>query len=116
MSNNNIQIPATSQNPAQACEFELILDHSTIEHTEVFDTSTGHGVIVTTTHGTAFSRIDIEVLSEDANYYPLRVIFRDFNHVDTCEEYLANYMNSPALANVCEQFDELCTPFDADEE
>ena len=110
------QISTTFQNPNQVRELALVLDHSTVEHTEVFEASTGHSVIVKTTHGTAFSRIDIEVLNDDANYYPLRIIFHDFNHVDTCEEYLANYMNSPALANVCEQFDELCTPYDDDEE
>ena len=116
MFSNIDKVFAATQSSIQVKEFELNLDHTTIERTEVFDTSTGHSVIVKTTHGMAFSRIDIEVINDDAYVIALRLIFNDFDHLDSCENCLEEYMSSPALADICEHFDELCTPYDEDEE
>ena len=116
MISNINKVSETTPNLTQVNKFELNLDHSTIEHTEVFDSSTGHSVIVKTTHGTVFSRIDIEVINDDAYVVAMRSIFRDFDHLNSCENCLAGYMNSQALADICEHFDELCTPYDEDEE
>ena len=114
MSINNI--PATSQTPALTPEFAFTLNHSMVEHTEVFDTSTGHSIIVKTVHGTAFSRVNVEVINEEAYVVAMNSFFNDFNHLNSCENCLAEYMNSQALVDICEHFDELCTSYDDDEE
>ena len=116
MFTNDNQIAVTSQKLAQAQGLTLALVHSTIERTEVFEASSGHSIIVKTTHSVAYSQIDIAVFSDDAYVIALHSIFHDFDYLNTCKNYLAGYMHSPALADICEHFDELCTPYDDNEE
>lgn len=116
MSNNNINTPATSQNPAQAQNWALIPTYDTIEYGEMYETPTGHYVEVKTTQYPCYTNLTIKVSNEDGSVIACTAHFGGVDQEECYEAFYKGYMESSSLQRICEHFDELCTPFDADEE
>lgn len=113
---NNINISASSQTPTQAQDWALIPTCDTIEYSETYETLTGHYVEVKTTHYPCYTNLTIKVSNEDGSVIACTAHFGGVDHEECYEAFCKGYLQSSSLQRICEHFDELCTPYDDDEE
>ena len=115
MSNNNI-ISATSQTPTQAQDWAIFPTYETVEYGEMYETPTGHYIKVTTTQYPSYTNLTIKVSNEEGSVIACTAHFGGVDQEECYEAFYKGYMESSSLQRICEHFDELCTPYDDDEE
>lgn len=111
------QIPAipTNAHPTQSHGWELNPVSNSVEYINTYQTVTGYWVNVKTMHSSRCSYVEIVVSDETAFVIACRVSFYAYDHECTCEEFVANYLESPALEDICAHFDELCVEYDEED-
>ena len=105
---NNTSVPQTEQ-PSQARNWELTPLGT--KSTRTFVTPTGHKVIVIIVEERDNSHVSVHVTNDTAFVNMGFSYFVGDNHQQECEDYLTQYLSSPALEYVCTHFDTLCNPF-----
>ncbi len=105
-----------NENTTQAQEWTLIPTCETIEYGETCKTPTGHYVKVKTTHQPSSISLVIEVFNEYGHVTACTAFLGGIDHEECYEAFYKGYMESPSLQLICKHFDELCTPYDEDEE
>lgn len=94
---------------------ELAPYRKTAQYTSFFRAPSGHIIIVTSTFCPETTLLSIRVENEDGYLDACSVSFRGVNHEEDYAEFYEQYMDSPALFRICEDFDELCTWYEEDE-
>lgn len=114
---NSSAIPASvDAQTLHAPVLELVQFCETSQFTEAYHSQTGHCVTVTTKYYPAITHLTIQVSTDYGCVMACDVSFRGINHEEDYETFLESYMNSPALYTICENFDELCTWYEDDDE
>jgi len=97
------------EQPVQARHWELT--PLSIKSTVTLGTPTGHKVIAIILESRDNSHISVHVTNDTAFVNMGFASFVGDNHQQECEDYLTQYLSSPALEYVCRNFDALCNPF-----
>lgn len=96
---------------SQEAQTSWELTHLSTKSTRTFCTPTGHKVIVLIVEDADSSYVSVHVTNEIAFVNMGFASFVGDNHQQECEDYLTQYLSSPALEYVCRNFDALCNPF-----
>ena len=97
-------------------DWKLMPTCQTIEYDEMCETPTGHSVKVKTTHWSNSISLAIEVFNEYGSVTACTAVFGGIDYEECYESFYKGYMESSALQLICQDFDELYTPYDDEEE
>ena len=97
------------EQPVQARSWELT--PFTAQITCNFGTPTGHKVTAILVESRDSSHVSVHVTNDAAFVKTVFSYFVGENHQQECEDYLTQYLSSPALEYVCTHFNALCDSF-----
>lgn len=114
--NNQMTEHTTNAHPEQANGWALIPVGSSAVFYDTYQTSTGFWVNVKTVYSSHSSSVEVDVSDDTAYAVACKVTFGAHDHEHLCADFLKSYLDGPAIKNVCAHFDELCIPYDMDDD